>query len=448
MQFQPTLPLRGATGRRSILSCRPARFNPRSPCGERPGKQLILYGDVKFQPTLPLRGATPARAAGRGPLAVSTHAPLAGSDGPGMRRRCGPACFNPRSPCGERPSTMASSKTSRLFQPTLPLRGATRSRRRFGSYQSFQPTLPLRGATATGTLPVSGFFWFQPTLPLRGATSRCALPPSTSMFQPTLPLRGATWACRRRGRASAGFNPRSPCGERRAVRGAAESGISVSTHAPLAGSDSIRFGPSTPACSGFNPRSPCGERRWSRPRSRPTDRFNPRSPCGERRRRPGTTCCQCCFNPRSPCGERHDMPDSTLRIRKFQPTLPLRGATDERSSSCPTRYEFQPTLPLRGATSRIHDARERSLGFNPRSPCGERRTFAGGSLRPRCFNPRSPCGERRSDRLTSHQSPTRFNPRSPCGERRRSSQGSPLGHCFNPRSPCGERRQSAEPGTR
>ena len=57
--FQPTLPLRGATlsrpGRRPSTS----RFNPRSPCGERPmPSNFEITAELSFQPTLPLRGAT------------------------------------------------------------------------------------------------------------------------------------------------------------------------------------------------------------------------------------------------------------------------------------------------------------------------------------------------------------------------------------------------------
>ena len=36
-----------------------------------------------------------------------------------------PLYFNPRSPCGERPSIATLTGILRLFQPTLPLRGAT-----------------------------------------------------------------------------------------------------------------------------------------------------------------------------------------------------------------------------------------------------------------------------------------------------------------------------------
>ena len=78
----------------------------------------------------------------------------------------------------------------------------------------------------------------------------------------------------------------------------------------------------------FNPRSPCGERRADSHSSRPSFHFNPRSPCGERQvismkwrngkfisihaPRVGSDMVYSCwgiqadyFNPRSPCGERH-----------------------------------------------------------------------------------------------------------------------------------------------
>ena len=65
---------------------------------------------------------------------------------------------------------------------------------------------------------------------------------------------------------------------------------------------------------------------------------------------------------------------------------------------------FQPTLPLRGAT---RDARRvlRHVGFNPRSPCGERPAARRPARSRLCFNPRSPCGERlTSDTSLPHSS--------------------------------------------
>ena len=125
-ESQPTLPLRGATPRCDRTAPDGARFNPRSPCGERP----VLLDRV-----------------GAGDL-VSTHAPLAGSDN----------AYN------------AMTAEQREFQPTLPLRGATTicEWAAFGSWK-FQPTLPLRGATS-GLDFRSPEELFQPTLPLRGAT--------------------------------------------------------------------------------------------------------------------------------------------------------------------------------------------------------------------------------------------------------------------------------------
>ena len=169
-----------------------------------------------FQPTLPLRGATRLAIAPRTPFSVSTHAPLAGSDARTRPRWTATASFNPRSPCGERHAHHVSRPTvPLLFQPTLPLRGATSTARASSpTWPSFNPTLPLRGATEAGridgldirvsthaplagsdanvrlsTLSSSGF---QPTLPLRGATKSSAANSMAIVFQPTLPLRGAT----------------------------------------------------------------------------------------------------------------------------------------------------------------------------------------------------------------------------------------------------------------
>ena len=265
--FQSTLPLRGATFYRYSVALAPCDFNPRSPCGERQGNRFGGSGFGRFQSTLPLRGATQEVKRVERLDLISIHAPLAGSD---MIRiawlwRCGnfnprSPCgerlaeymhfcnrllnFNPRSPCGERPNSLATSLSSRRFQSTLPLRGATRRRWRrchrlryfnprspcgerhrydvvFVDYLQFQSTLPLRGATAAGDLPgqdpgisihaplagsdLSALVdrleteLFQSTLPLRGATSRRRwMTPRRWIFQSTLPLRGATTSLPRR----------------------------------------------------------------------------------------------------------------------------------------------------------------------------------------------------------------------------------------------------------
>ena len=83
-----------------------------------------------------------------------------------------------------------------------------------------------------------------------------------------------------------------------------------------------------------------------------------------------------------------------LKLKKFQPTLPARGATRRKpsqTSSCDISthaprtgsdrtpssggkpaVRFQPTLPARGATVRCWLRKPTPEDFNPRSPHGER----------------------------------------------------------------------------
>ena len=154
------------------------------------------------------------------------------------------------------------------------------------------------------------------------------------------------------------FNPRAPCGARR---------LYAITHAPL-----LQFQPTRPlrgatgtgrdlhiADTDFNPRAPCGARREHLCRAfEVRNDFNPRAPCGARL--PGLPPCQ--------------------RLYRFQPTRPLRGATEDTgetgvdyfiSTHAPlagrdlkvsgiskSSKVFQPTRPLRGATWRDKDAKK------------------------------------------------------------------------------------------
>ena len=169
------------------------RFNPRSPCGERhkhyhsPQGHLFsthapLAGSdyrwshgarplVLFLPTLPhelvhfvrpvsthalLAGSDGLLALGVGEAApVSTHAPLAGSDWATNTQQFKPACFNPRSPCGEGCRRRCATGCSSSFNPRSPC-GERRSCTSGMIWDGqFQPTLPLRGATSP-SLAIAG----------------------------------------------------------------------------------------------------------------------------------------------------------------------------------------------------------------------------------------------------------------------------------------------------
>ena len=212
--FQPTLPLRGATILIELQRALACGFNPRSPCGERPGTRTNPSGEVMFQPTLPLRGATACSTAFTGCRRVSTHAPLAGSDRDesaqqyklvvsthaplaGSDSLMGCALrFCPVSThaplAGSDKKSPNTIKTYRSFQPTLPLRGATRSplpRHQRGDVSTHAPLAgsDLRHTHATWLLLVSTH------APLAGSDwTPQSWKWTPTMFQPTLPLRGAT----------------------------------------------------------------------------------------------------------------------------------------------------------------------------------------------------------------------------------------------------------------
>ena len=258
------------------------------------------------------------------------------------------------------------------------------------------------------------------------------------------------------------FNPRSPHGERRAVKSLSGATNEISTHAPRTGSDTRTERQGAEAMH-FNPRSPHGERRG---RGCFSDgkvcRFQPTLPArgatvaplqrvahvlisthaprtgsddqgadtyesfaiSTHAPRTGSDVLLCCvcrsprhFNPRSPHGERRGDSYDVHEPRRFQPTLPARGATRERRSDAwqlphfnprsphgerhivdiekEIASKFQPTLPARGATRRPPMKPAQSVYFNPRSPHGERRAAAAyADSLDRDFNPRSPHGER------------------------------------------------------
>ena len=198
------------------------------------------------------------------------------------------------------------------------------------------------------------------------------------------------------------------------------------------------------------------------PSSRISSSFNPRSPCGERQRTTRPTPPTPCFNPRSPCGERRHhhrvqpilvvsthapLAGSDARVRHW-PLVRGRGSThaplagsDVSALAVETdKLQFQPTLPLRGATLiSIHSCGER-FGFNPRSPCGERRARQSATYATCSVSTHAPLAGSDASKPASKPAPAVFQPTLPLrGATRRATALRPRRTSFNPRSPCGER---------
>ena len=125
-------------------------FNPRSPCGERPGFAIsCIFGSV-FQSTLSLRRATLVQLPSMGPVSISIHALLAESDGATGAPHTLTAQISIHALLAESDAYAEAGKdAAEVFQSTLSLRRATWFRRSscLGPL-AFQSTLSLRRATA------------------------------------------------------------------------------------------------------------------------------------------------------------------------------------------------------------------------------------------------------------------------------------------------------------
>ena len=185
----------------------------------------------------------------------------------------------------------------------------------------------------------------------------------------------------------------------------------ISTHAPLAGRDSPRL------CYGcsreyFNPRAPCGARLTPSHAEFQSPVFQPTRPLR------GATNTHITidkplinFNPRAPCGARHRVAAVGGCIMKFQPTRPLRGAT-ATTVVIQLDGKISTHAPLAGRDTNFNQRIGHHRDFNPRAPCGARHHLSPPSQRLRNFNPRAPCGARPvSERSMKNVSP--FQPTRP-----------------------------------
>ena len=118
-----------------------------------------------------------------------------------------------------------------------PLAGSDYSATEYCARQSVSTHAPLAGSDLRGCGFLPRPVVFQPTLPLRGATS-CPFDVNAlaCRFQPTLPLRGATVEAHA-ATSSWWVSTHAPLAGSDDVVDLLVGGVGVSTHAPLAGSD-------------------------------------------------------------------------------------------------------------------------------------------------------------------------------------------------------------------
>jgi len=131
-RFQSTLPVGGATPRKSTCS----------------------VSAWIFQSTLPVGGATLAADDVALVGIISIHAPRGGSDFPqGRPGACNTAYFNPRSPWGERRCVcLGCCDGFEHFNPRSPWGERLQLSRRIIPRPKFQSTLPVGGATYFETM--------------------------------------------------------------------------------------------------------------------------------------------------------------------------------------------------------------------------------------------------------------------------------------------------------
>ena len=297
-------PRTGSDPNRHSSTPNQSNFNPRSPHGERRRQFFRIPQRLEFQSTLPARGATrwrscygrmalfqstlPARGAtefGFGALnsfIISIHAPRTGSD-----RRSG-----------------RTTTRRRVFQSTLPARGATgRVRQKSPSRKNFNPRSPHGERPICISFPICSAV-FQSTLPARGATVVEDAPHCQRYdFNPRSPH-----GERLLGNADALLDVRISIHAPRTgsdwMVNFVRHNLCISIHAPRTGSDAFGYadGATGNAISIHAPRT--GSDKYAKHFFYAKQHFNPRSPHGERHRKGDCIRPHQNFNPRSPHGER------------------------------------------------------------------------------------------------------------------------------------------------
>ena len=304
-------------------------FNPRPPCGGRPengGKRCYIY---KFQSAPSLRRATARVALFALQICISIRALLAEGDDDGLPVT-DLTLISIRALLAEGDNySLCCASLSRGFQSAPSLRRATRLKRLLILPIAFQSAPSLRRAT---DYPVDAAVLMRISIRALLAEGDCCRSEggvSNGKFQSAPSLRRAT-AEVRRGRHEDAISIRALLAEGDVTAPDYRGNRNRFQSAPSLRRATSRAALIHPELIHFNPRPPCGGRRACRPWLRPRCAdFNPRPPCGGRQPaepepepeipisirallaegdpKSGTYWMKCLnFNPRPPCGGRRE----------------------------------------------------------------------------------------------------------------------------------------------
>ena len=163
-------PLAGCDLRQTTSMMRQFYFNPRTPCGVRPYRELLKSAGISISIHAPLAGCDDRTRRHKDKEAISIHAPLAGCDLRDLPEMWKASYFNPRTPCGVRQRGETGHAGTDKISIHAPLAGCDKSGRCWTLGKSnFNPRTPC-GVRHGGEAVKAQANKFQSTHPLRGAT--------------------------------------------------------------------------------------------------------------------------------------------------------------------------------------------------------------------------------------------------------------------------------------
>ena len=303
-------------------------FNSRSPYGERSGcAGSVGLTDWHFNSRSPYGERSPSSAATTNPGSISTHAPHTGSDNQSSSSSAVTSAFQLTLPIRGAMRVLLDELKAPRFQLTLPIRGAITSILESFAGKSISTHAPHTGSDSEDGRPID-VRAISTHAPHTGSDPVAVLMRVVAAFQLTLPIRGAI------------IYVDLYCNQFKISTHAPHTGsdscwrlvfeqAGISTHAPHTGSDLrlVRHGGHR-AISTHAPHTGSDQKPE---RIQPNDRN---------------------FNSRSPYGERSHRHDGRGHGKRFQLTLPIRGAIPKMAAQL-TCAQFQLTLPIRGAMAKM-----------------------------------------------------------------------------------------------